>query len=122
MTGTSGRPAFVLHEHLKPTHHFDLRLEEDGVLRSWAVPKGLPEDSGHDRLAVQVGDHDLDHLTYEDADKSVADTGWWELVDRNERRLVLVLHGRSGSVRYALIRTGRDWLVHRMRDQSPPTG
>ena len=37
------RPAFVLHEHHKPRHHFDLRLEEDGVLRSWAVPRGLPD-------------------------------------------------------------------------------
>jgi len=122
MTGSPGRPAFVLHEHRRPTHHFDLRLEEDGVLRSWAVPKGLPQHSGQDRLAVQVGDHDLDHLTYEDVDKSVADTGWWELVDRNERRFVLVLHGRAGSVRYALIRTGRDWLVHRTREQPPSTG
>ena len=122
MTGSTGRPAFVLHEHRRPTHHFDLRLEEDGVLRSWAVPKGLPKHSGQDRLAVQVGDHDLDHLTYEDVDKSVADTGWWELVDRNERRFVLVLHGRAGSVRYALIRTGRDWLVHRTREQPPSTG
>jgi hypothetical protein len=107
------RPAFVLHEHRKPRHHFDLRLEEDGVLRSWALPKGLPTSSAQDRLAVAVPDHDLDHLRYEDADKDIADIGWWELVDRNDRRIVLVLHGRTGSVRYALIRTGRDWLLHR---------
>jgi hypothetical protein len=107
------RPAFVLHEHRKPRHHFDLRLEEDGVLRSWALPKGLPTSSAQDRLAVAVPDHDLDHLRYEDADKDVADIGWWEQVDRNDRRIVLVLHGRAGSVRYALIRTGRDWLLHR---------
>src|SRR3954468_11963281 len=115
--GTGTRPAFVLHEHRKPRHHFDLRLEEDGVLRSWAVPKGLPTDTRQDRLAVQVGDHDLDHLDYEDEDKDVADTGWWEEVDRNERRLLFVLHGRTGSVRYALVDTGRDWLLHRTRDQ-----
>ena len=42
MTGPSKRPAFVLHEHQKPRHHFDLRLEADGVLRSWALPRGLP--------------------------------------------------------------------------------
>jgi DNA ligase D-like protein (predicted 3'-phosphoesterase) len=111
------RPAFVLHEHHKPRHHFDLRLEEDGVLRSWALPKGLPATSKQDRLAVAVPDHDLDHLTYEDADKQVADTGWWEEVDRNERRMVVVLHGRTSSVRYALIRTDRDWLVHRTKQQ-----
>jgi len=114
------RPSFVLHEHHKPRHHFDLRLEEDGVLRSWALPKGLPGSSQQDRLAVAVPDHDLDHLRYEDADKSVADIGWWEEVDRNERRMVVVLHGRDSSVRYALIRTDRDWLVHRTKQQPSP--
>ena len=111
------RPAFVLHEHRKPRHHFDLRLEEDGVLRSWALPKGLPSTPSQDRLAIAVPDHDLDHLRYEDADKSIADLGWWELVDRDERRMVLVLHGRAGPVRYALISTGGDWLVHRTKQQ-----
>jgi hypothetical protein len=47
----------------------------------------------------------------------VADIGWWEEVDRNERRMVVVLHGRASSVRYALIRTDRDWLVHRTKQQ-----
>jgi hypothetical protein len=110
-------PAFVLHEHRTPRHHFDLRLEEDGVLRSWALPKGLPSTPSQDRLAVAVPDHDLDHLRYEDADKSIADLGWWEEVDRDERRMVLVLHGRGGPVRYALINTGRDWLLHRTKQQ-----
>ena len=111
------RPAFVLHEHRRPQHHFDLRLEEDGVLRSWALPKGLPTDPGENRLAVAVPDHDLEHLTYVDADKSIADTGWWEVDDRNERRIVFTLHGSRDSARYALIRTARDWLLHLMRDQ-----
>lgn len=111
------RPRFVLHEHARPRHHYDLRLEEDGVLRSWAVPRGLPTDPAHDRLAVAVPDHDLDHLGYTDADKSIADTGEWELHDRSDRRFVFTLHGRGGSVRYALIHTGRDWLLHRTKDQ-----
>jgi DNA ligase D-like protein (predicted 3'-phosphoesterase) len=111
------RPAFVLHEHLKPRHHFDLRLEADGVLRSWAVPRGLPADSTQNRLAIAVPDHDLDHLAYEDADKSVADTGWWEDQGSTARRLLFTLHGRHGSVRYALIRTDRDWLLRRTREQ-----
>jgi DNA polymerase Ligase (LigD) len=111
------RPVFVLHEHRKPQPHFDLRLEEDGVLRSWAVPKGLPTDHRHDRLAVAVDDHDLDHATYADADKDIADTGWWELEDRNERRFVFLLHGREGARRYALIDTGRGWLLHRTKQQ-----
>jgi DNA ligase D-like protein (predicted 3'-phosphoesterase) len=116
---TARRPAFVLHEHQRPRHHFDLRLEENGVLRSWALPRGLPREPGDNRLAVQVPDHDLDHLAYEDAEKSVADTGWWEEHDRNERRLVFTLHGREDARRYALIRTSRDWLLRRTKEQPP---
>jgi DNA ligase D-like protein (predicted 3'-phosphoesterase) len=113
------RPAFVLHEHQRPRHHFDLRLEEGGVLRSWALPRGLPQEPGENRLAVEVPDHDLDHLTYEDADKSVADTGWWEEHDRSQRRMLFTLHGRAQPRRYALIRTDRDWLLRRTKEQSP---
>lgn len=109
------RPAFVLHEHRRPRHHFDLRLEEGGVLRSWALPRGLPPQ-GERRLAVQVPDHDLDHLAYEDADKSVADTGWWEEHDRNERRMVFTLHGRRETQRYVLVRTSQDWLLTRAKE------
>ncbi|HZN76443.1 MAG TPA: DNA polymerase ligase N-terminal domain-containing protein [Micromonosporaceae bacterium] len=111
------RPAFVLHEHRKPRLHYDLRLEERGVLRSWAVPRGLPVDPKEDRLAVAVDDHELEHLTYEDTDKSIADIGWWEEHDRTERRILFTLHGRQDSIRYALIRTDRDWLLHRTKDQ-----
>lgn len=113
------RPAFVLHHHRKPRPHFDLRLEEAGVLRSWAVPRGLPTGS-RSHLAVAVPDHDLDHLTYSDADKSIADTGWWEELDRNDRRMVFVLHGRDGATRYALIHTDENWLLHKTKEQPPP--
>jgi DNA ligase D-like protein (predicted 3'-phosphoesterase) len=118
MVGDGGpQPAFVLHEHRKPRHHFDLRLEENGALRSWALPRGLPEDPAGNRLAIEVADHDLEHLTFQDADKSIADIGWWEEHDRNERRMVFTLHGRHGSVRYALIRTDADWLLRRTNAQ-----
>ncbi|MFB9235600.1 DNA polymerase ligase N-terminal domain-containing protein [Plantactinospora siamensis] len=119
---TPRRPSFVLHEHRRPTHHFDLRLEEDGVLRSWALPRGLPDDPARNRLAVEVADHALDHLTYTDADKSIADIGWWEEHDRTERRLLFTLHGQEAPGRYALIRTDRDWLLHRTKDQPSPEG
>src|SRR2546429_5745083 len=111
------RPAFVLHEHRRPRHHFDLRLEEDGVLRSWALPRGLPPDATENRLAIAVPDHDLEHLTYEDADKSIADSGTWEELDRNERRLGFALHGRKPTRRDALIRPDAGWLLHPMKDQ-----
>lgn len=111
------RPVFVLHDHRKPSPHFDLRLEEDGVLRSWAVPKGLPDDPRRDRLAVAVADHDLGHADYVDEHKSISDTGWWELEDRTDRRFVFVLHGREGACRYALIDTGDGWLLHLTKSQ-----
>jgi DNA ligase D-like protein (predicted 3'-phosphoesterase) len=114
------RPAFVLHDHRRPRPHFDLRLEEGGVLRSWALPKGLPDDPRHNRLAVAVPDHAMDHLTYTDADKSIADTGWWEEHDRTDRRILFTLHGRAGATRFALIRTDRDWLLHRTKEQPRP--
>lgn len=111
---------FVLHDHHRPRPHFDLRLEEDGVLRSWAVPKGLPPDATHDRLAIAVADHDLDHIDFEDEDKLVADTGTWVEHRRNERRLVFSLHGRHEVRRYALIHTGgTQWLLHLTKDQPP---
>ena len=108
----------MLHEHQKPRHHFDLRLEEGGVLRSWAVPRGLPDRPGQNRLAVEVEDHDLDHLIYTDAEKSIADTGWWEEHDRNDRRIIFTLHGQRDAHRYALIRTSENWLIRRTKDQS----
>jgi DNA ligase D-like protein (predicted 3'-phosphoesterase) len=111
------RTAFVLHEHHRPRHHFDLRLEADGVLRSWALPRGLPETSRGNRLAVAVPDHAMDHLAYEDAEKSIADTGWWEEEDRTDKRFVFVLHGRETSRRYALIHTPENWLLHLTKEQ-----
>ncbi len=71
----SGRRPVVLHEHDRPRHHFDLRLEEAGVLRSWAVPKRLSTSPSQDRLAVAVADHDLGHASYADATKRIADDG-----------------------------------------------
>jgi DNA ligase D-like protein (predicted 3'-phosphoesterase) len=113
-----GKPSFVLHDHRKPRPHFDLRLEEDGVLRSWAVPRGLPTEPSGNRLAVAVPDHALDHLTYTDAEKFIADIGWWQEDDRNAKRLVFTLHGRGEPRRYALIHTGgKDWLLHLTKDQ-----
>jgi len=111
------QPAFVLHEHHRPTHHFDLRLEEGGVLRSWAVPRGLPDDPAHNRLAVAVDDHALEHLQYQDEEKTIADIGWWEEHDRTPKRILFTLYGRAGSRRYALIDTGSDWLLHMTKEQ-----
>ena len=87
------------------------------MLRSWALPRGLPTNSTQNRLAIAVADHDLDHLNHHDADKLIADIGWWEEHDRNEQRILFTLHGRGPARRYALIRTDTDWLVHLTNDQ-----
>ncbi len=90
------------------------------MLRSWAVPRGLPTSARGNRLAIAVDDHELDHLTYTDEHKSIADIGWWQEESRDDRRIVFVLHGREHSRRYALIRTdpgGVDWLLHLTKEQ-----
>ena len=87
------------------------------MLRSWAVPRGLPTSVRQNRLAIAVPDHDMDHLGYTDDDKSIADTGWWQEESRDDRRIVLVLHGREAARRYALIHTGDNWLLHLTKEQ-----
>jgi bifunctional non-homologous end joining protein LigD len=115
----------VIHEHYARTHHFDLRLEAEGTLWSWAVPKGLPTDTSHNRLAVRVDDHDLDHLDVEDPTpvpgtggaiaKSIWDGGTYHVVRSDPTRLVVDISGRRVAGRFALIHTGDDqWLMHLM--------
>jgi hypothetical protein len=118
MAAQPKKPVFVLHDHRKPHPHFDLRLEENGVLRSWALPRGVPTSSKANRLAIAVPDHAMDHLTYTDEHKSIADTGWWEEHDRNDRRIVFTLHGQTDARRYALIQTNTDWLLHLTKEQA----
>jgi DNA ligase D-like protein (predicted 3'-phosphoesterase) len=128
---------FVVQEHQATAHHFDLRLEVDGVMRSWAVPKGPSLDPAAKRLAVQVEDHDLAHNTYEGAhgdhgvivwDRGTYEQGgrvpWPEALDRGHA--VFVLHGEKLRGGFALQRTRPgakpQWLLIKRRDDEARPG
>ena len=119
---------FVIHEHYARAHHFDLRLERDGVRVSWAVPKGMPTDPKRNRLAVRVEDHDLDHIDFvdptpvDDAEpgaiaKSIWDHGHYLTIKWEERKVVVDLIGERINARYAVFHTNdNQWMVHLMGD------
>jgi DNA ligase D-like protein (predicted 3'-phosphoesterase) len=123
---------FVVQEHAATAHHFDFRLEVDGVMRSWAVPKGPSLDPAVKRLAVQVEDHALSHNSFEgrigDGDVIVWDRGtyeqggrvaWPEALERGHA--VFVLHGEKLRGGFALQRTRGgakpQWLLLKRRDE-----
>ncbi len=129
---TSTGNSFVIQEHKARKLHYDFRLEHDGVLVSWAIPKGVPTDLAHNHLAVQTEDHPLAYGQFEGVipagqygagevtmwDRGTYDVEKW----RDGKEVIATLHGeKHGSHRYALIQTGgRDgndnsWLIHLMK-------
>lgn len=128
--------AFVIQEHHARRLHYDFRLERDGVLVSWAVPKNLPETASVNHLAVHTEDHPLEYLTfhgeipkgeYGGGKVVIWDTGTYETEKFHDNppdgpgqggEVIVTLHGDRISGRYALIQTdGKNWLAHRMKDQ-----
>ena len=118
---------FVIQEHYARSHHFDLRLERDGVLVSWAVPKGMPTDTKKNRLAMRVDDHDMSHLDVVDETpvehapgvvaKSIWDRGTYEAEQFDDEMVIVALHGERLDGRYAIFHTGgTNWLVHLMKE------
>jgi len=123
--------AFVVQEHAATAHHFDLRLEVDGAMRSWAVPKGPSMDPAVKRFAVQVEDHSIAHNSFEGPtgkggvivwDRGTYEQGgrvaWPEALERGHA--VFVLHGEKLRGGFALqrTRTGEkpQWLLIKRRD------
>ncbi|GFG66915.1 multifunctional non-homologous end joining protein LigD [Mycobacterium kubicae] len=118
---------FVIQEHHARRLHYDFRLERDGVLVSWAVPKNLPESTSVNHLAVHTEDHPLEYASFEGnipkgeygAGKVIIwDAGTYEAEKFLDDEVIVTLHGNRISGRYALIQTkGNQWLAHRMKDQ-----
>ena len=127
--GSAGGTRFVIQEHHARALHWDFRLEHDGVLASWAVPKGLPVDRHTNRLAKQTEDHPMEYLDfhgeipageYGAGRVSVWDSGTYDLEKWSDDEVKVVLHGSRLQGRYVLFRTkGDQWMVHRM-DEPPP--
>ena len=128
---------FVVQEHQATAHHWDLRLEVDGVMRSWAVPKGPSMDPAQKRLAVQVEDHQLSHNDFEGNageggvivwDRGTYEQGgrvpWPEAVERGHA--VFVLHGKKLEGGFALQRTRPgekpQWLLIKRKDDAARPG
>src|SRR5665213_2975964 len=100
---TNELPRFVVQEHHARALHWDLRLERNGVLASWAVPKGIPVDPKRNHLAVQTEDHPLEYLTftgeipageYGGGAMGVWDTGTFETHKWDEREVMVTFHGQ----------------------------
>ena len=128
--GGPGGGRFVIQEHHARRLHWDLRLERDGVLVSWAVPKGIPDDPKKNHLAVHVEDHPLSYIDFEGeipagsygAGKVIIwDHGTYECEKFHEDEVIATFHGERVSGKYALFQTrGKDWLIHRMDPPADP--
>ena len=117
---------FVVHEHHARRLHWDLRLEHDGVLASWAIPNGIPDDPKRNRKAIHVEDHPLEYIdfhgeipsgNYGAGEVSIWDQGAYECEKWRVDEIIIVFHGERLRGRYALFQTGRDtrdWMIHRM--------
>lgn len=124
-----GGRTFVIQEHDARRKHFDFRLERDGVLVSWALPKGEPTDPGRNHLAVRTEDHPLEYASFEGeiprgeygaGRVQIWDSGTYTTQKWREDEVIVTLDGRRGERRIALIRTdGDQWLAHLMKGSRP---
>ena len=103
---------FVVHEHHASHLHYDLRIELDGVLKSWAVPKEPPLTQGIKRLAIQVNDHDLSYADFEGVitagygkgSVKIWDKGIYELIDCKKNKLIITFFGKKLKGEYVLLK------------------
>ncbi|MEC3976702.1 DNA polymerase ligase N-terminal domain-containing protein [Amycolatopsis sp. H20-H5] len=128
-----GNDVFVIQEHHASRLHWDIRLERDGVLVSWAVPKGLPLDPGINRLAVHTEDHPMAYATFEGdipageyggGRMTIWDHGSYETLHWNDHKVEVVFHGERASGRYLFLNrhdpdAERDWMLKRLDPAEP---
>src|SRR5438270_3315544 len=129
--GTPEQARFVVQEHHATRLHWDLRLEHDGVLASWAIPNGIPADPSDNRLAVHTEDHPLEYLDfhgeipageYGAGTMTIWDQGTFETHLWEDKKVEITFHGERLSGRYGLFPIGqrghdgseKDWMIHRM--------
>jgi len=130
--GSADAPTFVVQEHHARRLHYDFRLERDGVLVSWAIPKGVPEVGARNHLAVHVEDHPIEYGSFQGeipkgeygaGTVRIWDSGTYETQKWRDDEVIVTLHGTADGglggepAKVALIRTDRnadDWLIHRM--------
>ena len=132
----TGAPRFVVQEHSATRLHWDLRLEHDGALASWALPRFFPNSSGDNRLAVRTEEHPLEYLTFEGdipegqygaGAMRVYDRGTYDVLKWEPRKVEVEFHGERLTGRYALFplskageSPGKDWMIHRMGEARDP--
>ncbi|MGI8505986.1 MAG: DNA ligase D [Solirubrobacteraceae bacterium] len=134
-TGGAGAERFVVQEHHATRLHWDLRLERDGVLASWAIPNGIPPDPAENRLAVHTEDHPLEYLDFEgDIPAGEYGAGTMRIWDRGtyephlfgDHKVEVTFRGERLQGRYGLFPIGRgadsaqDWMIHRMDPPADP--
>ena len=122
-------PIFVIHKHFASHLHWDLRLEMDGVLKSWAVPKEPPKNKTEKRLAIQVEDHPLGYAkfkgiipegNYGAGKVEIWDKGKYVLIERTPKKILFELNGKKLKGNYVLIKTHygskpeKSWLWFRV--------
>lgn len=123
---------FVVHEHHASRLHFDFRLEMDGVLKSWAIPKGPSMNPAEKRLAVMVDDHTLAYGDFEGiipqgrygaGEVVIWDRGTYEWLERKAESLTFSLNGKRLKGAFAMVKlkgprtTGTEWLLMKKSDQ-----
>ncbi|HEY6426612.1 MAG TPA: DNA ligase D [Acidimicrobiales bacterium] len=123
-----GGPRFVIQEHHARSLHWDLRLEHNGVMASWALPKGLPETPERNHLAVHTEDHPLEYASFEGeipkgeygaGTMTIWDRGQYDTEKWSDREVKIALHGTRATGSYVLFQTdGRNWMIHRHGDSA----